>query len=102
MEVLKKDGVLGRVDFVLTSDDITRGKPDPEIYLKASARLGVAGDSLLVLEDSSAGASSARAAGAQCFMLRAAHNKAADFSLATRIGARLDAPELLDLLPDAP
>lgn len=102
MEVLKKDGVLGRVDFVLTSDDITRGKPDPEIYLKASARLGVAGDSLLVLEDSSAGASSARAAGAQCFMLRATHNKAADFSLATRIGARLDAPELLELLPDAP
>ncbi|MGN0930229.1 MAG: HAD family hydrolase [Thermoguttaceae bacterium] len=101
-EVLKKDGALGRVDFVLTSDDITRGKPDPEIYLKAAARLGVPSDSLLVLEDSSAGASSARAAGAQCFMLRAGHNKAADFSLATRIGTRLDAPELLELLPDAP
>lgn len=97
-EVLKKDGIGERFDFVITSDDITRGKPDPQIYLKAAERFGVAPRETLVLEDSSAGAAAAAAAGSPCCMLRAAHNFNADFSRAVAVVERLDAPELVALL----
>ncbi|MBR0226289.1 MAG: HAD-IA family hydrolase [Thermoguttaceae bacterium] len=97
-EVLKKDGIGERFDFVLTSDDITRGKPDPEVYQLAARRFGVEAGAMLVLEDSSAGAASARSAGAPCCMLRAEHNFNADFSNAVAVVERLDAPELVALL----
>lgn len=99
-EVLKKDGLNERFQFVLTSADVERGKPDPEIYLKAAEKFGLPPSRTLVLEDSSAGCASANAAGAPCCMLRAAHNFAADFSGAARVVERLDAPELLAMLRD--
>lgn len=97
-EVLKKDGVNKRLDFVLTSEDVVNGKPDPEVYLKAAERFGVAPESTLVLEDSAAGCASALAAGCPCCMLRAYHNVSVDFSRARLVVERLDAPELFALL----
>ena len=46
-----------------SSDDLQRGKPDPEIYLKTAEKLGVEPAGCLVLEDSSNGIRGARAAG---------------------------------------
>ena len=97
-EILRKHDMINRVDFVLTCQDVTRGKPDPEIYLKAAERLMVEPSQTLVLEDSAAGAASATAAGATCCMLRAAHNRNSDFSKAAAVVERLDAPELLAFL----
>lgn len=97
-EVLKKDDIYKRFDFILTSDDVTKGKPDPEVYLTAAKRLGVDTKEMLVLEDSSAGSRAAVAAGATCCMLRAVHNRQADFSNAAAVVERLDAPEVLALL----
>lgn len=48
---------------LVTADDVRRGKPDPEPYLTAAARLGVAPERCLVLEDAPAGVAAARAAG---------------------------------------
>ena len=53
-----------RFNPILTSEDITDGKPHPEIYLKAAARLGIAPSEMLVLEDSHNGCKAAVAAGA--------------------------------------
>ena len=67
--VVEAAGLAGCFDFIVTSDDIERGKPDPEGYLKA---LGLfdqeidAGD-VLVLEDTEAGIESAKSAGMRCF-----------------------------------
>jgi beta-phosphoglucomutase-like phosphatase (HAD superfamily) len=44
-------------------DDVRRGKPDPEPYLLAAARLGVPAAGCVVLEDSPTGIAAARAAG---------------------------------------
>ncbi len=99
-KVLAKDRIIERLDFVLTSDDVTNGKPHPEVYLTAARRFGVASSRVLVLEDSSAGCASACAAGSPCCMLRASHNFNADFSRAVEVVERLDAPELLALLRD--
>lgn len=48
----------------ITADDITRGKPDPQPYLRAAERLGVDPARCLVVEDAPAGLRSGRAAGA--------------------------------------
>jgi mannitol-1-/sugar-/sorbitol-6-phosphatase len=48
---------------LITADDVTRGKPDPEGYLAAARRLGAAPEQCVVLEDSPAGIEAARAAG---------------------------------------
>jgi beta-phosphoglucomutase-like phosphatase (HAD superfamily) len=52
-----------------TSDDIRRGKPDPEPYLKGAALLGIPADKCVVFEDAPAGIRSGKAAGATVIAL---------------------------------
>jgi len=48
-----------------TSSDVKNGKPDPEPYLKAAAKLGFAAAECIVIEDAPAGVRSGKAAGAR-------------------------------------
>jgi len=50
-------------DVLVTSDDVTNGKPDPEPYLKGAEQLGFAPTECLVIEDAPAGIESARVGG---------------------------------------
>lgn len=50
---------------VLTGDDVTQAKPDPEIFRRAMAQLGVEPARCVVIEDSVAGVEAARLAGAR-------------------------------------
>ena len=50
-------------DVVVTAEDVTAGKPDPEGYAAAAARLGLAPADVLVLEDSVSGIAAGQAAG---------------------------------------
>jgi len=54
---------------VVTSNDITRGKPHPDPYLKAAARLGFPATDCVVVEDVPAGIHSGLAAGARVIAL---------------------------------
>lgn len=47
----------------VTGDDVTRGKPDPQVFLLAAERLGVPPASCAVVEDAPAGLAAAHAAG---------------------------------------
>ncbi|SCZ06429.1 HAD-IA family hydrolase [Microvirga guangxiensis] len=49
---------------MICAEDVARGKPDPEGYLKAADLLGVSIDECLVFEDAPAGVAAAKAAGA--------------------------------------
>lgn len=49
---------------VIASEDVTRSKPDPEGYLKAAERIGVAPQRCIVVEDSVQGVKAGKAAGA--------------------------------------
>jgi len=60
---IKALGVGKMIAFSLSLDDVTSGKPDPEPFLKAARRLGVEPHATVAVEDSGAGARSARAAG---------------------------------------
>jgi HAD superfamily hydrolase (TIGR01509 family) len=49
-------------DVIVTGDEIEHGKPHPDIYLRAAAKLNVAADACLVIEDALAGIAAANAA----------------------------------------
>jgi len=51
-------------DVIITGDEVTHGKPDPECYLAAIKALGVPAEQCCVFEDSDIGITAARAAGA--------------------------------------
>jgi sugar-phosphatase len=50
---------------MVTSSDVKIGKPDPEPYLKAAAKLGFAAEDCIVVEDAPAGVRAGKAAGAR-------------------------------------
>ena len=56
-------GLLDRFNTIVGAEDYTQGKPHPEPFLVAAARLGVAPKDCLVFEDADAGIQSAEAAG---------------------------------------
>jgi beta-phosphoglucomutase family hydrolase len=58
-------GVLDSFQAVVGAEDIVRGKPYPEIFLTAAARLGVPADTCVVFEDSLAGIEAAHRAGSR-------------------------------------
>ena len=49
---------------IVTCDDVTNGKPDPEPYIKGAALLGVPASKCVVFEDAPAGIRAGKAAGA--------------------------------------
>ncbi len=56
-------GIADALAFSLSLDDVTNGKPDPEPYRRACARLGLSPLEVAAIEDSRSGALSARVAG---------------------------------------
>src|SRR5450830_513978 len=61
--VLERLGITGAFDYVVDAARIARGKPDPEIFLKAASELGVAPADCLGVEDAVAGVTAIKAAG---------------------------------------
>jgi HAD superfamily hydrolase (TIGR01509 family) len=59
----------GAFDVVVTGEQVTHGKPHPEPYLTAAARLGLDPADCIAIEDSETGARSAAAAGAQVIVV---------------------------------
>jgi HAD superfamily hydrolase (TIGR01509 family) len=57
-------GVLAQFDAVAGGNEVTRGKPDPEVYRLAAERIGIPATACLAFEDSENGARAALAAGA--------------------------------------
>jgi HAD superfamily hydrolase (TIGR01509 family) len=96
--LLNRHGLAGRFAFVLTSEDVTRGKPDPEIYRLAAARFAVHAGELLVLEDSPAGVEAARGAGAVVVAIPHEHSPTEALRSADLTVPRLDDPALLALI----
>ncbi|MEO6503912.1 MAG: HAD family phosphatase [Jatrophihabitantaceae bacterium] len=60
----------GTFATLVTGDQVSNGKPDPEAYLTAAARLGVEPSRCLAIEDSPAGVASAEAAGCAVLAVR--------------------------------
>ena len=63
--VIRAQGVAEYFDCILTSCEVERGKPAPDIYLEVAKRLGVAPGNCLVFEDIVPGIRAGKAAGMQ-------------------------------------
>jgi HAD superfamily hydrolase (TIGR01509 family) len=61
--VLASAGLAELFEVTVSSEEVQRGKPAPDVYLEAARRLGVAPKSCAAVEDSANGLRSARAAG---------------------------------------
>jgi alpha,alpha-trehalose phosphorylase len=72
--ILEKTGLAPYFDAVAGGEDITRPKPDPEVFVKAAAMLGTDAADTLVVEDASAGIEAASAGGFDSAALGAARN----------------------------
>ena len=59
--------------LLVTADDVAHGKPAPDCFLLAAARLGVPARDCLVFEDAPAGIAAAEAAGASVLVIAATH-----------------------------
>jgi sugar-phosphatase len=62
---------------IITSTDITLGKPDPEPYIKGAAILGIPPAECIVIEDATAGVRAGKAAGCRVIALRTTDEDAA-------------------------
>jgi len=60
---LDRHGLTPFFDGIVTGDEIERGKPDPDIYLRAAKKLGIGADACLVIEDALSGITAGKAAG---------------------------------------
>ena len=59
-------GFSGLIDTLVGAEDVKRGKPDPEVFLKAARELGVPPERCVVVEDAEAGIEAARKGGMRC------------------------------------
>jgi len=66
---LTKYDLAGYFDSVCTADNVSKVKPDPELYLLALQNLGIAGNEAISFEDSLNGFTAAKAAGLHCVVV---------------------------------
>jgi beta-phosphoglucomutase len=61
--MLRASGIYDEFDIILSNEDVTAAKPDPEIYLAACKQLGITPDDAVIVEDAPHGIEAARRAG---------------------------------------
>ena len=78
--ILQTAGLLDHFDAIVSAEDVTRGKPEPEIFLKALAALNASQKNspiepadCVVIEDSKEGVRGARRAGMKCLAVTNSH-----------------------------
>jgi beta-phosphoglucomutase len=83
--VLDRLGRRNRFAAVVTGRDVTRGKPNPQVFAIAAERLGLPPARCVVVEDAPAGVAAAKAAGAQCLGLASTGHDPAALAAADRV-----------------
>ena len=62
--MIRQSGISECFEFLMSNEDVSRPKPDPEIYQKAIDRMGVSPEAVLVVEDAPHGVEAAQRSGA--------------------------------------
>lgn len=95
--VLDRLGVTGAIDAVVTGADVTRGKPDPQVFQLVAERLGVSPDSAVVIEDAPVGIQAARAAGMKVIGVASTGRTPEELEAADRVVSKLTELRVADL-----
>lgn len=78
-------GLAGRFDSETTGDEVSRGKPAPDLFLLAAERLGVKSDDVIVLEDSPLGVEAASNAGMRVIAVLGHSDRVVSFPVAPTV-----------------
>lgn len=100
--VLEIAGLAERFEFLITAEDIHRGKPDPEPYLLAAKRFAIEAERMLVLEDSENGALSGVASGAYTVAVPGGHTTGHAFPGVKFVAKSLSDPRIRSILDIRP
>jgi beta-phosphoglucomutase len=73
----------GMFEVIVSAEDVTRGKPDPQVFLAAAGRLGLPAARCIVVEDAAVGVEAARAAGMKCIGVNRTTALAADVAVSS-------------------
>jgi beta-phosphoglucomutase len=87
--ILERLGVKHAVDAVVTGADVTRGKPDPQVFQLVAERLAVPPEHAVVVEDAPAGVQAARAAGMRAIGLASTGRTPGELGEADRVVSSL-------------
>ncbi|NDO46158.1 HAD family phosphatase [Clostridium sp. MD294] len=68
--ILKRTGLLEHFDLAVCGDEIEKGKPSPDVFIKAAEKLNVPKQRCLVLEDSQNGIIAAKSAGIEVIFIK--------------------------------
>jgi HAD superfamily hydrolase (TIGR01509 family) len=99
--VLERLGIGPAFKAVVSGDDVTRGKPDPETYLLVAALLGASPADCVALEDTVHGVTAARAAGMHAVAVPNVETAGMDFSGADAVAPDLEAAAEYVLAPSS-
>jgi HAD superfamily hydrolase (TIGR01509 family) len=94
---LELSGLAARFQATLSSEEVARGKPNPDVYIETARRLGVDATGCVAVEDSANGLRAARAAGMAVIALPNPHYPPGDEELA---GADVRIGSLHELTPE--
>jgi len=97
-DVLGRLEIHARFQFVLTSEDVARGKPAPDVYQLAAARLGLQPSETMVLEDSVNGCLAGVAAGAFTVAVPNRHTRGYEFAGVRFVAETLGDPRIREAL----
>jgi beta-phosphoglucomutase len=92
LAIVDELGIAGVFGALTGAEDVTRGKPDPQVYLTAAARLGVLPMYCVVIEDAPAGIEGAKRAGMKSIGVLTSHGE---------LDGDIVVERLTDLDPDA-
>lgn len=84
LTMMEKSNLAGYLDLMLSNEDVSKPKPDPEIYLAAMQGLGLSPEQCLIVEDNDNGVKAAIASGGHLLRVRDVHEVTID-----RIEARI-------------
>lgn len=72
--MMEKSNLISYLEFFLSNQDVSKGKPDPEIYNVAICRLGLQPDECLIVEDNQNGIKAAKAAGGHVMQVESVYD----------------------------
>lgn len=66
LAILKKANLADLFDVIITGNDITKGKPDPQVFFMAARKMSLSPGECVVFEDALLGVEAAKRAGMKC------------------------------------
>ena len=89
--ILQALGLEAYIDAIASAEDVTAGKPDPQVFLAAASRLNIPAARCIVVEDAAAGIEAARRAGMRCIGVSRSGSLDGDVSVASLTDLPFDA-----------